>query len=1147
MKLGYIASVFTAFLFSGFFFCPNFALADTTIVGAISSDQTWSPAGGVYIIDSNFSIPAGVTLTVEPGTIIKSKNTGPLGLPISGCLVAKGTIDNPIYFTSIFDNSVGGETYEGQNSIGGGYGQWQGLYFGAGSKGIFEYVEIRYAGYSYYEVGYGRNVGIENDGGTIDINHSIIRDNYKIVSNGAGGGVSSGSGISNKTGFLSVSNSIISNNTVGIIVDNGTSTISANIFKDNVDSTNYGIGYGLYAYGPGKIVLTDNIFFGNNRTVRINIPGEFIHSGNISSDKANRGYEVSGIVSDDTVFSGEDLPYIVKNIFIKDGKTLTIEPGTILKMDDYWNSGSIYVQEGNLIVKGTKDKKIYITSLRNDLVGGDTNGDGNNTAPAIRDWASIFLENGANAEFDNVVVSYGGYNWNGEYLNIAAVIYQRGAKFSILNSVFENNYGAAIYQDAGTTTISSSEFTGQDVGLWSRGGAASISQSNMHDNASYAINNQSGVDLGWWWQTRPLQIIDARNNWWGSSDGPNNVSTTTITGTGDKISENILYVPFLTEPPSENILDPVLIIPGIIGTELYNGSDLIWLDLSQLSDLDDYFLTNSLSLDQNGNSVNNITTEDVIKRIIVLNIFDTNIFDGLQQSFESNGYQENKNFFFFPYDWRLDLDKTQDLLNQKIEEIKSQTGKDKVNIVAHSMGGLLVKDYLNTYGKNSVDKLIFIGTPHLGAPKAGKILLEGDRLSIPWLEEDRIQEIAQNSPALYELLPNQDYFSQFQGYLRKYKLFGDNQLMNYEDTKNFLLNDKGKNPTVFNTAEDLFSKNLQNFDFSGIKTYNIVGCKTPTQAAYSFDVLGGIGQTGYTSGDGTVPMASADFINIPIINKFYVKDGVHVELPSANGVRNLIIDILNKGPGNSYENISSGSSICNFKGKKLTWHSPVEVHIYDSNGNHTGPIENNAIEYGIPGLDYDIMGHNKFIFLPTNNEESYHIKAIGSENGSFDLSISEVENGQYGTTHVFNDVPVTISSAIDFDVSNLTEDNVVELETNEEKKEVYASAVLDGDEILDITPPKTDILLYGKEYKDGEYKKEVEVEFASTDDNSGLLGTWYSLDGRNFTKYTGRFVVGEEGIYNVHYFSIDNAGNNENENKQEIIIGKLSKNLRKLE
>ncbi len=702
-------------------------------------------------------------------------------------------------------------------------------------------------------------------------------------------------------------------------------------------------------------------------------------------------------------------------------------------------------------------------------------------------------------------------------------VYVTGGSFNADNITVSNNSGGGLlFEDeiSGPPPMFALMSAGsgdQETPPGSTLESAFISQSRILGNSEFGLKNDSGIN------------VNVENNWWGDSTGPKN-TITNQNGLGNEIIGNVDFDPWLTGDPNVTptfqTINPVIIIPGIVGTELYNGSDLIWLDLSQTAtDINDQFLTENLSLDTNGDSVLNILVGNVIKRIQALIVFDTNIFEDLSLDLQNkSNYQENQNLFFFPYDWRLDLSQTKDLLKQKIDEVKDQTGAQKVNIIAHSMGGLLVKDYLNSYGKNSVDKLIFVGTPHLGAPKAGKVLLEGDRFSIPWLEEDRIKEIAQNSPALHELLPNPTYFNQFQGYFRKYSLFGNNPLLNYAETKDFFLNNKNENPIMFQKTEDFYNQNLDNLDFSGIDTYNIVGCKTPTQVAYSFGVLNEIGQIGYTSGDGTVPIVSADYINIPNSNKFYVENADHAELPSTDGVRDLILEILNGDAINLATNVSNNSSFCNFKGKKLTWHSPVEVHIYDSNGNHTGPIENNAIEYGIPGIDYDVVDHNKFIFLPTDAEQEYLVEAKGLEEGSFDLSISEVDNGQYLTTWVFNDVIVTTLTTANFVINN-SENNIIELENEGEVIEVESDATLNGEDILDLVPPETTAEAVW--VKNKKSKKNLQITLTAIDNQSGILETVYSLDeGDTFNIYSEPIVV-DKKTDEILFYSVDKAGNDE--------------------
>ena len=53
-------------------------------------------------------------------------------------------------------------------------------------------------------------------------------------------------------------------------------------------------------------------------------------------------------------------------------------------------------------------------------------------------------------------------------------------------------------------------------------------------------------------------------------------------------------------------------------------------------------------------------------------------------------------------------------LRDLIDTIKFKTGKDKVNIVAFSMGGLVARRYIQIFGEEGVDHLVLIATPNKG-------------------------------------------------------------------------------------------------------------------------------------------------------------------------------------------------------------------------------------------------------------------------------------------------------------------------------------------------------------------------------------------------------------------------------------------------
>lgn len=126
--------------------------------------------------------------------------------------------------------------------------------------------------------------------------------------------------------------------------------------------------------------------------------------------------------------------------------------------------------------------------------------------------------------------------------------------------------------------------------------------------------------------------------------------------------------------------------------------------------------------------------------------------------------QRNRAVYHFAYDWRKDLNITDPLLDQKIAQVLRETGKDKVVIVAHSMGGVLARNYILKHGAGKIDQLITFGTPYLGSVHPAKYLEMGDNMGMTAPTGDElapgvVKEMARNFGGLYELLPGPLWFN----------------------------------------------------------------------------------------------------------------------------------------------------------------------------------------------------------------------------------------------------------------------------------------------------------------------------------------------------------------------------------------------------
>ncbi|MBL9202306.1 MAG: hypothetical protein JNL39_17485 [Opitutaceae bacterium] len=148
--------------------------ADVTVNANITSSRTWTK-NNTYILDGRVFVTDGVTLTIEPGTVIKGKvraaqDASALVIARGGKINASGTAAEPIIFTAEADNLNGnlGQSDRGlwggvvilgraRTNTASGSGNIEGIptteplgiYGGtndADDSGIFRYVSIRHAG-----------------------------------------------------------------------------------------------------------------------------------------------------------------------------------------------------------------------------------------------------------------------------------------------------------------------------------------------------------------------------------------------------------------------------------------------------------------------------------------------------------------------------------------------------------------------------------------------------------------------------------------------------------------------------------------------------------------------------------------------------------------------------------------------------------------------------------------------------------------------------------------------------------------------------------------------------------------------------------------------------------------------------------------
>ena len=200
---------------------PPVGSENTILEGRITANRTLK-ADFVYKLRGLVYVTNGAVLTIEPGTKIVGEQgrNGGLIITRSSKIIADGTIDNPIVFTSeasapargdwaglvVLGNAPTNATFNGQVGIGeieGGINNSDGLgLYGLGSSsnpadnsGVLRYVRIEYAGYAFLpdkeingltlggvgnlteidhvQVAYANDDSFEWFGGTVNCKHLI--------------------------------------------------------------------------------------------------------------------------------------------------------------------------------------------------------------------------------------------------------------------------------------------------------------------------------------------------------------------------------------------------------------------------------------------------------------------------------------------------------------------------------------------------------------------------------------------------------------------------------------------------------------------------------------------------------------------------------------------------------------------------------------------------------------------------------------------------------------------------------------------------------------------------------------------------------------------------------------------------------------
>lgn len=469
----------------------------------------------------------------------------------------------------------------------------------------------------------------------------------------------------------------------------------------------------------------------------------------------------------------------------------------------------------------------------------------------------------------------------------------------------------------------------------------------------------------------------------------------------------------------------------------------------------------------------------------------------------------------------------------------------------------------------------------------------------PFFNEADARFVGKSMPSAYSLLPSKQFFSTvtspvvtfdqntLPNWVAKYgtSITSEDQLRNFmtdsSDTlrSQVLYNDTATpivaSSTLFDNSAAVHAS-LDNWEAPpGVQVITIAGWGLDTLSSIAYraepalvckepTLVGGCNQFSFVSnvvsydpgftndGDGTVLDTSAQWTNNSPTTRYWLNLAQlnatstlfkHDNIMEAHPLLSLIADVVTNATSSLPEGISTykpaDTGIIDSH-VNLILHSPLTLGFIDSQGNYTGATATTT-EFNIPGVDYERLGGVQWLSIPKNLAGQVVMRGVAS--GSFALDVEQVKGNNTVATTTFAAIPSSTSTvatlAISPDVSPTASSTLlVDYDGNGTTDFIYH--VKEGSIVLpDITAPTTTVARSGVSGTNDWFTSDVVVTFNATDTESGVAGTFVSLDGATSTQATST-TVRTNGIHTLAYYSIDNAGNTEQATTTIIKIDKTA-------
>jgi pimeloyl-ACP methyl ester carboxylesterase len=352
-------------------------------------------------------------------------------------------------------------------------------------------------------------------------------------------------------------------------------------------------------------------------------------------------------------------------------------------------------------------------------------------------------------------------------------------------------------------------------------------------------------------------------------------------------------------------------------------------------------------------------------------------YDNLVDTLVANGYIKDQTVFTFPYDWEQPNEVTAFQLKNKIADVKATCNCSKVDLIGHSMGGLVAANYIqrDDYGYD-VDQLFLVATPLSGAPKAYKTW-EGGEVDFGKPIVNAFVKI------IFQIKALKNGFNSIFSYVHNKPVVSVQELLPVR-TDYLKIGDIVLAYPQNGFLEDLL-RNFSKINFRGVTINTILADTKDNSTIGGFSIasssklgLWAYGQpvsTTFVAGDGTVPRSSIESV-VSINKEFEFVD--HTDIVSIS--KSYIYEQLTgKNLETSVNKIYS--PVTSFLILYLL--SPIDMQITAPDGKKLGKeFESNSEISQIPEAFYSGFGtDNEYAIIPNPLPGEYKVETIGTGSG----------------------------------------------------------------------------------------------------------------------------------------------------------------------